>query len=105
MTTTVQNVHEWHRENVGLLGSGQIGGVGVQRNTLLGSTSLGNTQTDTQNGIGTQLSLVGSSIELFKEVIDLGLVFNIDVLLDEGRSDDFIDVLDGSQNTFTKRQP
>jgi hypothetical protein len=32
--TAVENVHEWHGQNVGLLGSGKIGDVSVQRDTL-----------------------------------------------------------------------
>lgn len=31
----VENVHEGNGEDIGLLGSGKVGNVGVQRNTLL----------------------------------------------------------------------
>ena len=99
VATTIQNVHERHRENIGLLSSSKIRDVSVERNALLCSASLGNGQADTQNGIGTELGLVGSSIELVEESVDCRLVLNIDVLLDNGRAKDLVNVLDGSQNT------
>lgn len=64
-------------------------------NYLLGSTSLGNSQTDTEDGIGAKLGLVGSAIELVEEGIDLGLVLDVDGLLDQGGSNDTVDVVNG----------
>ena len=71
----------------------------VEGNTLLSGTSLGNSQGDTEDSVGTELALVGGSIELVQELVDLGLVLNIDVLLDEGGANDVVDVLDGLEDT------
>lgn len=59
---------------------------------LLSSGSLGDSQTDTEDSIGTQLSLVWGSIKLDQELVDLWLVLDIDVLLDESRADDLVNV-------------
>lgn len=99
MATTVEDVHEGDREDVRLLGSGEVGNVGVERNALLGSTSLGNSQADTQDSISTKLALVGGSIELVEQGIDCGLVLDIDILLDESGSKDLVDILDSGQDT------
>ena len=66
---------------------------------LLSSTSLGDGQRYTENSIGTKLGLVGSTIELVKESIDSGLVLDIEVLLDESRGNDLVDVGDGLGHT------
>jgi hypothetical protein len=68
---------------------------------LLSGTGLGNSQTDTEDGVGTELGLVGSTIKLVKECIDLGLVLDIDTLLDQSRGDDGVHILDGLGNTLT----
>lgn len=59
---------------------------------LLSSSSLGNSQRDTEDGVCTELSLVRSSIKLDEELVDLWLVLDINVLLDESGSDDIVDV-------------
>jgi len=97
---TVQDVLEGNGQDVGLLGSGEVGDVGVKGNTLLSGSSLGNSQGDTEDGVGTELALVGGSIELVQELINLGLVLDIDVLLDDGGGNDLVDVLDGVENTY-----
>ena len=68
---------------------------------LLSSGSLGNSQTDTENGIGTQLSFVWGSVELDQEIVDLGLVLDIDVLLDQSWADDVVDVGNSLGNTLS----
>ena len=67
---------------------------------LLRGTGLGDGQADTQDGIGTQLGLVRSTIELVQELVDLLLLGNIDVLLDESRTDDLVDIGNSLQDTF-----
>ena len=67
---------------------------------LFSGTSLGDGETDAQDGIGAQLGLVGGTIELVQEVIDLGLVLDIQVLLDDSRGDSVIDVGDGLEDTL-----
>lgn len=101
MGATVQDVLEGNREDVGLLGTGQIRDVSVERDTLLSSTGLGDSQADTQDGVGTQVALVGGAIELVEELVDLGLVLDVDVLLDEGGADLLVDVGDSLQDTLT----
>ena len=99
MGATVQDVLEGDREDVGLLGTGEVGDVSVERDTLLSSTSLGDSQADTQDGVGTQVVLVGGAIQLVEELIDLGLVLDIQVLLDDGRANLVVDIGDGLQDT------
>lgn len=99
MGATVQDVLEGNREDVGLLGTGEVGDVSVERDTLLSSTSLGDSQADTQDGVGTQVVLVGGAIELVEELVDLGLVLDIQVLLDDGRANLLVDIGDGLQDT------
>ena len=101
MGATVQDVLERNRENVGLLGTGQVGDVSVERNTLLSSTGLGNSQADTQDGVGTQVVLVGGAIQLVEELINLGLVLDVDVLLDKSGADCLVDVGNSLQDTLT----
>jgi hypothetical protein len=97
--TAVQDVLEGNGKDVGLLGTGEVGDVSVERDTLLSSTSLGNSQADTEDGISTEVGLVGSSVKLVKELVDLGLVLHIDVLLDESRANGLVDILDSLEDT------
>jgi hypothetical protein len=114
---SVKNVHEWNWENVWLGGTSKVGNVGVKRNLLLkvnlvslarlqnayllSSGGLGNSQRDTENGISTERSLVWGSIELDQELIDLGLIFDIDVLLDKSWANNLVDVGNGLGNTLS----
>jgi hypothetical protein len=66
---------------------------------LLSSGSLGDSHGDTENGVGTELALVVGSIELVHELVNLGLVLDVDVLLEESRSDDVVDVGDSLEDT------
>lgn len=96
---TVQDVLEGDGQDEGLLGSGKVGDVSVEGNTLLSGGSLGNGERNTEDGVGTELALVGGSIKLVQELVNLGLVLNVDVLLDEGGANDVVDVLDGVEDT------
>lgn len=97
--TTVQDVLERNGENIRLLSSGKVGDVSVERDTLLSSTSLGNGQGDTKDGVSAEVGLVGCAIELDEELINLALILNVDVLLDDGGSDSLVDVGDGLEDT------
>jgi hypothetical protein len=116
---SVEDVHEGDGKHVGLLGAGKVGNMGVQRNTLvarqyrsrvlaqranriylLSSTSLGNSQTDTENSVGTKLGLVVSAIKLVEELVDLGLVLDIKALLDQSRTNGLVDIGDGLGDTL-----
>ena len=85
MGTTVKDVHEWDREDVGLLCACKVGDVGIKRNSLvtvsrfsislniaylLGSGSLCDSHADTEDSISTKFSLVWSSIEIVQELVD-----------------------------------
>lgn len=103
MGTSVENVLERYGKNIWLLGSSKVGHMSVQWDTLLSGTSLCNRQADSEDGIGTKLGFVLSTIELLKEFVDLGLVLDIDVLLDDRGANDLIDILDCLCNTFFKQ--
>ncbi|KAI6754374.1 hypothetical protein HG530_012888 [Fusarium avenaceum] len=104
---TVEDVHEGNGEDVGLLGSGKVGNPKVSKHGkhtseahLLSSTSLGDGQRDTKDGVGTELGLVGGTIELVEESIDSGLVLDIEVLLNQSRGNDGVDVLNSLGDTL-----
>lgn len=67
---------------------------------LLSGTSLGDSQADTQDSIGTELGLVGGAVKLVEESINLGLVLDIKALLDQSRGNDGVDVLDSLGDTL-----
>lgn len=98
---TVQDVHEGNRENVGLLSASKVGDVSVERDTLLGSGSLGNSHGDTEDGVGTKFSLVLGSIKLVEESVNGGLVLDVELLLDQSRGDLLVDVGNGLGDTLT----
>lgn len=62
---------------------------------LLSSASLGSSQADTEDGVGTELGLVGGPIEVVEELVNVGLVLDVEALLDQSGADDRVDVLDG----------
>jgi hypothetical protein len=97
---TVENVHEGNGENVRLLGAGKVGDVGVEGDTLLGSGGLSDGHGDTEDGVGTKLSLVGGAIKLVHEVVDGALVLDVEVLLDESGTEGLVDVGDGLEDTL-----
>jgi hypothetical protein len=68
---------------------------------LLSSCCLRNSQRDTEDSIGTKFSLVWSSIKLDQELINLWLILNIDVLLDEGRTNNVVDVGNSLEDTLS----
>lgn len=102
MGATVQDVLEGDGEDVRLLGSSQVRDVSIERDALLSGTSLGNSQTNTEDGVGTKVLLVGSSIELVEELVNLGLLLHVEVFLDGGGGNDFVDVLNSSEDTYSK---
>lgn len=99
--TTVENVLERNWENVRLLGSREVGNVSVEWDTLLGGTSLSNGEGDTEDGVGTELSLVWGSIKLNEELVDGGLVGNGETGSNELWANDGVDVVDGLQDTLS----
>jgi hypothetical protein len=69
---------------------------------LLSSTSLGNSQAHAKDGVGTELRLVGGAVKVEEELVNLGLVLDIDALLDERGGDDGVDVLDSLGDTLAE---
>lgn len=67
---------------------------------LGGGSSLGNSQRNTKDGVGTELSLVGGAIKLVEESINGGLVLDVKALLDQSGGNDSVDILDGLANTL-----
>lgn len=68
---------------------------------LLSSRSFRDGHTDTEDGIGTKLGLVLGSIELVQEGINGRLVFDIEILFDEGWSNDIVDIGNGLGDTWS----
>ena len=97
--TTVQDVLERDGKYIWFLRSGKIGDVGVERDSFLGGTGLGDCQTDTENSIGPKVGLVRGAVKLDQELVHFGLVLDINVLLDNGRSNNVVDVCDSLQDT------
>lgn len=97
---TVEDVHEGNGKDVGLLGAGKVGDVSVEGDTLLSSGSLGDGHGDTEDGVGTELGLVGGTVKLVHELVDGALVLDVEVLLDESGSNDIVDVGDGLEDTL-----
>ena len=72
--TTVDDVERWAREDKWRLDTSEICEVLVEGDTLLGSTRLGDSDGDTENGVRAELSLVRGTVELDQEVVDLLLL-------------------------------
>lgn len=82
-------------------GRGQVDGWVGGKTNLLSSSGLCNGQRNTQDGVGTQLALVWSAIEAVQERVDSSLVLDIEVLLDHGRRNDLVDVVDSLEHTLS----
>lgn len=75
--------------------------MGIERDALLGSSGLCNGERDTEDGVGTELALVGSAIKLNQKLVNSRLVLDVDSRLDEGGANDGIDIFDGLENTLS----
>lgn len=93
-------MHTGNGENVGLLGTGQVRDVCVERDALLGRSGLRNGHGDTKDGIGAQVLLVLCAVELIQERVYGRLVLDIKLLLDESRRDGVVDVGDSFGDTL-----
>ena len=97
---SVEDVLEGDGKDIGLLGASKVGNMGIEGDALLSSTGLGNGQADSEDGVGAKLGLVGGSVEVDQELVDLGLVLDVDALLDDRGSDDIVDVGNSLENTL-----
>lgn len=96
----VDDVERGAGEDVGLLDASERGNVGVEGKALVSGTGLGDSHGDTEDGVGTELALVGGAVKLDHEVVDLLLRGDGQLGLDEGGADDVVDVLDGLGDTL-----
>jgi hypothetical protein len=99
--TAIEDVGERNGKDVWLLGSGKVGDVSVERDALLGGGGLCNGHAHTEDRIGTELGLVLGAVQLVQELVDLGLVFDVDGLFDQGRCDYVVDVTHGLGDTLS----
>ena len=81
-----------NRQDVGLLGAGQVGNVSVEGNALLSGGGLCDGHGDTEDGVGTKVGLVLCAIELVEESIYGRLVLDVELLLDERGGNGVVDV-------------
>ena len=68
---------------------------------LLSSGSLRNSQAYSQHSIGTELRLILRAVKLDQEVINGFLIFDIQVFLDELRTNHLVHVLNSLQNSLS----
>lgn len=62
---------------------------------LVGGSSLRDSHGDTEDGVSTELALVGGTVELDEEVINLPLGGDGELGVDQSGGNDLVDVLDG----------
>jgi len=98
--TTIDDVESRARKDERWLDASEISKVLVERDTLLSSTSLSNSNRDAENSVSAKLALIRRSVKLDEEVVDLALRSDRYSRLDELRCDDRIYVVDGFRNTF-----
>lgn len=67
---------------------------------LVNGTGLGDSHRDTQDSVGTELSLVGGTVELDQEVINLLLLSDLKARLDKSLGDNVIDIGNGLGDTL-----
>ena len=71
----------------------------VHGDTLLSSSSGGNGDRNTKDGVRAKLALVGGTVKLDEEVIDLLLLGDLEASLEKFRSNDVVDVGDSLADT------
>jgi hypothetical protein len=59
---------------------------------FLASASLSDGNRDTKDGVGTELTLVGCTVKLDEEVVNILLLGDLEAGLDKLGGDDFVDV-------------
>ena len=97
---TVDDIKRWRRKHVWRLDARQLRKMLVQRNALVGRSSIRNCNGYAEDGVGTELALVRCAIELDQKVINLLLLRHLETRLDQCRSDCVIDVGNGLENTL-----
>ena len=92
----VEDVHHRHGEGLGI----DAAQVSVQRQPQALAGGLGAGQGGPQNGVGPQAALVGGAVQLDEELVDVGLIQ--DVQADEGLGDVMVDILHGLGGTLAQ---
>ena len=73
MRSAINDVESWGGENKRRFDARKIGEMLVERNALLGGSSLRDSNGDTKDGVCTEFSFVRCTIELDKEIINICL--------------------------------
>ena len=95
MRTTVDDVESGSWKDVGWLDASELSKVLVKGDTLLNSSSLSDSNTDAEDGVGSELTLVRGTVELDKEIIDILLSGDLKARLDQLRANNVVDIGDG----------
>lgn len=69
---------------------------------FLAGAGLSNGNRDTKDGIGTKVTLVGCTVKLDEEVINILLLGDLEAGLDKLRGDDLVDVCNGCRYTWRR---
>ena len=96
MSTTVDDVHHRNGECIGVAATD----VAIQGQTQGVGSSLGSSQGDTEDGIGTELALGGCAVEGKHLIVESALVEHAVTL--QGGSDDGVDILNSLQRTLAE---
>lgn len=96
---TVDDIERRAGEDVRGLDTGEFSKVLVQGDTLLRGGSLSDGDGDTEDGVSTELALVGGAVELDQEVVDLLLLSDLELGLDKFGGNDIVDVRNGLEDT------
>ena len=101
---TVDDVESGAGEGERGLNASEVGQVLVERDTLLRSAGLGNSDGDTKDGVRTELTLVGGAVELDQEVVDLLLLGDLEARFDQLGRDCVVDVRDSLEDACSHDQ-
>ena len=71
----------------------------VFKTHFLGSASLSNGNRNTKDGVGTKVTLVGCTVKLDEEVINILLLGDLEARLDKLGGDDLVDVCNSFRYT------
>ena len=96
MSAAVDDVHHRNGERVGVAATD----VAIEGQTESVGSSLGTSEADAEDGVGTELALGGSAVQSQHLVVQCALVQHAVTL--EGGSDDFVHVLHSLQGTLAE---
>jgi len=97
VATTVDNVEARKRKHE-LLVARELSNIAVEGKTLEGGGGTADAHGDTEDGVGTELALVGGTVDINHHLIDLSLLG--DIHADELGGEDGVDVVNSLENTL-----